>query len=1041
MTDQSQAITETQQERRQLTVVFCDLVDSSSLALNIDPEEFSVILHGYQKLTTDIVNRYNGHVARYVGDGVLIYFGYPLADETDATRAILCSLELLRCIPSISSSQSEGLSLQARIGIATGQVVIGVEDPSFSSISSLAIGNVPYIAARLQQAGKPGSLYIASSTYHITQGRFLFGPAESLAVKGQQSKLEIFEVTGVRNASHRFFELTDHQDFLGRQDEVAHISSILEHTPSGWSKIAIRGEPGIGKSALAVVVLGGAETFLDRRVDLHCSKIYTHHAYYPIIQFLRQRILVQQPDISRDSISAFLFSLKIKAPSSAEPLQRLLCISEGMMAADSPDPFSAGEEFHQMLYQILFKLITGDPRGAILLDDAQWVDESTLGILDELLKTEVPGLPVMLVTQRSGLDSEFIHLHDFECVDLLALEDRYILEIVSIIDQKHVIPVDMGMEICEKAGGNPLFAEELSKNVLSHLLIDQGRPDKLSPLGVNTPVTLQDLIISRLDRLDDSKPVAQIASIIDRTIHLDVLAEVIARIRPAMNIHATLQVHVRRLMDNQIIVPLVHDENCFKFKHTLIQDTISRSLLLATRKQYSETLGDFFCSTSNDQNLYLSYHHFMQAENIEKSITVLLPLVDMMIQKGAFRESMHLVESGMLKLDSQLEAPWYPGLKLQLLLRLGYICMATFGYGSLKCKNIFEQTLALSRDLEHLEGQFRSIWGLARFSMMNSGLALGKQYAGELVKIAEQQNSDSMRLESNLTIGVANLWLGNFDQALSNYNAAHALLSDSSERNMYLLYGEDPKVLCLSRKSFPLWATGQTHQALLECESAVMHAEELDHSMSRIRAYTFKAWLHQFRYEVPEAMELAYKIIQMSSEFGHAFWQTCGQLIHAWGVAHSSSLEQGIDLFEVALKKARKTGTLGKTYQNAQLAELYFQAGDMENAHRALTRAEKRAESSGDGFWKSELLRQRGVMLATEKQTHFEGLNLIMAAIDRAKDASAHSLELRAYLSLLNCQKDETIRFGILPKLKACLEHIQPNPDNREYQAALRWLA
>ena len=580
-------------ERRQLTVMFGDLVGSTALSTRFDPEDLRRVFRAYRDACMRVVARYDGHLAQFMGDGVMVYFGYPRAHEDDAERAVRAGLEIVAAVGWLRTPANE--RIEVRVGIATGLVVAG----DLSTQGQAAVGETPNLAARLQAAAKPGTVVVAASTRRLLGELFRLRPLGGLTAKGIAEPVEAWIVEGETTSESRF-EMVRGQRvtrFIGRAAEVALLEERRQKAWRGQGQIVhIVGEAGIGKSRF---VSQFAERLLDQphtRLGCQCSPYHTTSAFYPIIEHLKRAAGLNPGDpLDRqlDKLDTMVSQATARVNEVAPLFAALLSLPAESRYRSSG--MSAGERRQRTLTAVIEQLegLAGKQPVLVLFEDAHWADPSTLEVLD-LIADRVRDLPILvLVTSRPEFAPRWASLAHAATLNLGRLDQTEVGAIISQISAGKALPDEVAAQIVAKADGVPLFAEELTKTVLeSGLLTEEPgryRLDRpLPPLAI--PTTLQDSLTARLDRLAPVKEIVAIGALIGREFSRAVLESVADR-DPATLDAALDQLEEAELLFRTHGSPDVR----YRFKHALVQDAAYEGLLKSRRQVLHRRIAEVLC--------------------------------------------------------------------------------------------------------------------------------------------------------------------------------------------------------------------------------------------------------------------------------------------------------------------------------------------------------------------------------------------------------------------------------------------------------------
>ena len=567
-------------ERRQLTVMFCDLVGSTELAALLDPEDMREVIRAYQDLAARVIGRFDGQIARFLGDGLLIYFGYPRAHENDAERAILAGLELVGAVAGIEAYP--GRAIQARIGIATGLVVVGGSDEERDSV----VGETPNLAARLQTLAQPGAVVVAPHTHRLVAGLFEFADLGRHELRGFAEPIQVWHALRESKAEDRF--RARHRGGLeppiGRDREMAFLSNCWREATQGRGQVVLlSGEPGIGKSCLVEALHDALRAETAFRLRYFCSPFGVNSALHPVIErFWRVTGIARDhpTEAELDQLEGALKGTPEQVRRSAALLAQAMAIPTDRYPSTNLSPEGLKRRTFEMLIEQLEMMASSEPV-LVVFEDVHWIDPTTQELLDLVIE-RVPTLPVLLlITFRSEFEPPWFGRPGVSELALNILNRTQVVALVERVTGGKILPTEVLDEIVAKTDGVPLFVEELTRMLLeSGLLVDAGDRYELSgPLPtLAIPTSVQDLLMARLDRLGAVKVVAQVAAAIGR----EFVREIVACATAAGE---TLEAAINQLLDAGLLVQGASQQRTvYAFRHVLVRDAAYSSLLRGARR-------------------------------------------------------------------------------------------------------------------------------------------------------------------------------------------------------------------------------------------------------------------------------------------------------------------------------------------------------------------------------------------------------------------------------------------------------------------------
>jgi class 3 adenylate cyclase len=605
-------------ERRQLTVMFCDLVDSTKLSSQLDPEDLRDVVRDYQTVCTEVIQRYEGHVAQLLGDGLLVYFGYPQAHEDDAQRAIRSGLGIIDAIGNLNSrlEQSKGIRLTIRIGVHTGLVVVG-EMGGSGRQEQLALGETPNVAARIQGLAEPNTLVMSAETHRLTQGFF---ECESLGendLRGVSQPITVYRVLGETGAQNRLDVASTRglTPLVGREQEVGILLGRWAQSREGHGQVVLlSGEAGIGKSRLVQMLKDHVAKEPHTRMECRSSPYFTNSALYPITDFLQRMLRLQSDDTPEQkweklehNLSQYRLPLDESVPLFASLLS--LPVPEDHYPALNLTPQRQRQMTLEAILAIILELSERQPV-LFILEDLHWTDPTTLELL-ELIVDQTPTASLyILLTCRPEFQPSWSHRSYLTEMTLNRLSRNQIAFIATQVAGGKTLPDEVIAQLVERTDGVPLYVEEMTKSVLeSGVLKETDECYELTGAmgSLTIPTTLQDSLMARLDRLVTAKAVAQYASVVGRQFSYELLQAV------SQLDESTLQRELSRLVDAELVYQRgLPPQATYFFKHALIQDTAYESLLRGTKQGYHQriaaVLEERFPETADTQPELLAHH-------------------------------------------------------------------------------------------------------------------------------------------------------------------------------------------------------------------------------------------------------------------------------------------------------------------------------------------------------------------------------------------------------------------------------------------------
>jgi predicted ATPase/class 3 adenylate cyclase len=982
--------------------MFVDLVNSTGLASSLDPEEMSELLRAYQSAVGAAIERFEGHVAKYMGDGVLAYFGYPRAHEDEGERAIRAGLAAVDAVCGLPSKHGP---LQIRVGVATGPVVVGELIGEGAAREQTIVGETPNLAARLQSLAKPGTVAIDPRTRRLVGDLFdliELGPAH---LKGISVPVQASRIVGEGSAESRFEALhrTGVTPLVGREHELGLLLERWDRIKEGEGQVVLlAGEPGIGKSRLLRALRGRLEHEPHTNLSHYCSSHHQATALYPVTRLLERSagFLSRDPPGGKLEKLGALLALSKADTSEAERLLAPL-LSIGSNARDPPLDMSPHRQKERTLEVLVEQLLGLTDRHPVLAlyEDVHWADPTTLELLD-LVVDRVRDCPVLvLITFRTGFTPPWTHYAHVSSLTLSRLSRRQAAAMVGRLTDGKSLPAPVLDEIMAKTDGVPLFVEELTRAVLeANLLADKGDhyalTGPLPPMAI--PATLEGSLLARLDRLAPAREVAQVAAAIGREFSYELLAA--AAPLPQEELLAALE----HLVESGLVFRRgVPPHANYSFKHALVQDAAYATLVRAKRQRLHATIAaaieQKFPETAQTQPELLAYHH-TEAGQAEAAIRYWLRAGQAEIARSATAEAITHLTKGLELVAGLPEGvpQWQQELELQI--ALGVALMAAKGWAAPEVGRANARARELCDRLGDTPRLFPVLYGEWVFHVVRAELQAGSASGEELLRRAEERGDRAAATVGTRIVGTAAFLKGEMDMARGCLEKSLSLYDPQRDSSLAFLFAQDPRVAALSVLSWALFALGYPEQAQARSNEALTTARHLAHGNTLGYALLYGCILSQMRRERPEARERADALIHLATEQGAPHFLGAGIVIRGWTLAESDGLETAISQMRdgLALWQSTGAGFLGPFFLSL-LAEAEARRGSADAGLAIVSEALRCVAETGERWFEAELHRlsgelalQRPLPDPVAAETEFREA----AAI--AKQQSAGLWELRA---------------------------------------------
>lgn len=1003
-------------ERRQLTVMFIDLVGSTELSRRLDPEDLRDIIYAFQDLFDSIVERHQGLVVQHLGDGIMAYFGYPIAHEDDPQRAVMSGLNMLIALKELNErlSKEKKVSLQVRIGVHTGLVVVGATGGKTHS-EMLALGEAPNLAARIQGLADPNSLWISAETNKLLRGQFKTTSQGKFKMKGFSEQLELFTVQGEKELSEiDLVPVEGLSPFVGRQVERTQILERWELAGESKGQIVlISGEAGIGKSRLVQSLV---EEILNDDVPylvFKCSPFNRNTTLNPVINTLRSEIKFvrnEAPEISLHKLETFIKEKKLD-PNHDLPLYANL-LSIALLDQYEVIKTSSGR-LKALTFISLIKWLKGDQKPKLILfEDFQWADPSTLELFEKLFRDLHSTTILFIGTFRPEFTPYWnAGPHQMHIV-LNRLTKK---QTESMIQQlAGALPEVVISDILKKTDGNPLFVEEVTKLLLESgvlTLSDTGYELTSSLKTLSIPSTLQDSLMARLDRLGAAKEIAQIGATIGREFAY-ILVKAISKLEDKLLIERLEKlVGAEMLLENGELPNML-----YTFKHALIQEAAYSSLLKKRRQEFHQRIVDTLETDFPDlmkTNPELMAHHCSEGGLLEKAIPYWRRAGELAVSKSAHQEAIIHLNEGLHILhqlpvtDKRIED------EILFQIALGVPLTALRGYGSDEVEKAYSRARTLCAKLGNTMQLIPTLYGLWRYYLLTAQYSEAAYLSSEILKLSEESSEPLHKAIGNRAAGSTHFYLGELDEARSRLGAIIALEATPETRANTLLFDVvDSWVTARSYESWTLWLGGHTEEAFKQIEAAMEMANQLNHPFSMALSVSFATWLYQFHGDKEKTLQCAQDGLKIAKQNGFSFWVGWGEILEAWALDNDPSDEQFLNNMLAGLEHWKALGSrLGSSYFLYLIAESLFNHGKISDAWTTLDQAKNFIYRTKEGWWEAEIYRMEGRLHEAGGPQNFEKAEACYRkALDKASQQNAKSLELRAANSLASLLAESSKR-------------------------------
>jgi len=976
-------------ERRQLTVMFCDMVGSTELSQKLDPEDMRETIRRYQDVVADAIARYDGHVAKYLGDGVLAYFGWPRAHEDQAARAIHAGLA---AVQAVSDLKTVAGGLAARVGIATGGVVVG----DMAGESGAIAGETPNLAARLQAVAEPNQVVIGDNTRQLIGQVFDLDDLGEQRLKGFQGAVSAWAVRGEKFAESRFeaAQTGALTAFVGRTHELGLLLERWQLAQDGDGQVVlVSGEAGIGKSRLTQAMQDQMAGDRLLRLSYQCSPYHTNSAFYPFIQQLEHAAAFTDGDSAAEKQD----KLQALFADHAESTKSTVALFAHLLGLPPRDPselaeLSAQDILQRTMRALADRLLALSQQQPVLLmfEDVHWIDPTSLAALELAVREVAESEILMVMTHRPDWQPTFGRQSHITPLQLNRLGRRQATDIVRAVAGTFVDDDTVG-RIVERADGIPLFVEEVTKS-----LVESG----LDLSKADIPATLQASLLARLDRIGGTaKEIAQIGAVIGRSFTFRLLSAISGwpddKLVPALD----------RLIRSELLqasgtVP----EARYTFKHALVRDAAYESMLRETRQTWHAKTGQGLRQMSNsesDTQIEAIASHFENARLPQEASEQWFIAARHAVLRAANQEAVHFSDRALAQLALLPDSQETRHQRLSVLTQKLQPSLSIYGYAAPEVEETSAQALELCREFDDDETLFRVLYyrWVVHHAASRSRSSLNE--AQEFYTRAEQSGEETPLLIGHRMLGTSLVMTGSPLQGWQHLAAANRLYVPERHASLRFQFGTDPLVTSLTYSAFATWTLGLYDTARAVTNDLLKQANEIDHIPSSIYARAHS--------------NAIYLVLGFPADHQQHLESLAADLADTPNVLFKSFTDVYLAYFnfmdgsgDVAAVEDAVTGLRNQHHSRVfvamlrtKMAEQCLTTGNLQDADALIVKAERDNDEGYEVHWKPEVDRLRGECHAagdspdlTAAERHYR------AALQAAASRGMRALQLRTAVSL-----------------------------------------
>ena len=1002
-------------ERRQLTVMFCDLVGSTALSARMDPEDLRELISAYQKCVAETVRRFDGFVARYLGDGILAYFGYPQAQEDDAERAVRAGLELIAAVGGLKTHAS----LQTRVGIATGLVVVG--SLIGSGEAHEIVGETPNLAARLQTFADPNTVVIAESTRRLVGTLFELKDLGHRELKGIAAPARVWAALRPSSVGSRFEALHGSAltALVGREKESELLLRLWSMAKTGAGQVVLlSGEAGIGKSRLTVALLERLAPEPHIRLRYFCSPQHTDSAFYPIIGQMERAAGLAHGDTPKaklDKLDTLLVRTSTSIEDAALFAEMLSLPKDGRYPVLDLAPQQRRQRTLEALI-LQIKVLTRSSPVLMIFEDAHWADPTTLETLgravDRIAKLRV----LLIVTFRPEFEPPWIKQPHVTAIAIDRLPQQDVGVMIDRVVGLGLLPVGIRQDIIERTDGIPLFIEETTKAVLEARSQDAAEHTVAavpSP-ALAVPATLHASLMARLDRLGAAKEVAQIGAAIGREFSHALLAAVVGK--PEAELGSALN---RLIAAGLLFQQGAPPHATYLFNHALVQDVAYGTLLREPRRalhaHIAEALETQFPEIAENQPELVA-RHCTEAGLIEKAVALWGKAGQRSLERSALIEAIEQLTRALRQIAALPAAPALRREQIKLQVALITPLMHVKGYAAPEAKAaveharlLIEQAQALGELPEDPLVLFSVLYGFwaANYVAFNGDLIC--DLAAQFLALAEKQGATAPLVIGHRLMGASLVHTGDIAHGRVHYDQALALFDPAEHRPLATRFGQDDRVSVLCYRSMALWTLGYPDAALADTNNALCDARAMGQAATLMFALLIGSFTHILCGNYAAANAETDEVVALASEKGAFLWKAFGMSLQGCLLALTGKAADAVNRITAGIAEFRSTGaTCFVPLYLAYLTRAYAELSQSDDARRCIDEAMQAIETSKERWCEAEVYRTAGEIAlmppepdAAKAQAYFQH------ALTVARKQTAKSWELRAAMSMARLWRDQ----------------------------------
>lgn len=993
-------------ERRQITVMFCDLVGSTALAEDLDPEDLTEIIVAYRDAVHSIVGDLGGYIARYLGDGLLIYFGYPQAHEDDAIRAVRAALRIIQDVNALAARRGLPVKspLQAHIGVHTGLVVVGELGTGTARERDGVIGETPNVAARLEQLAVPDSVLISAATFELVELHFQCMRLAPRRLKGISKKMPIYRVEA---EAEQFGTLRPHirdaSRLVDRTEEFRFLDEGWGRTKRGHGGlIVLSGEPGVGKSRLMRALMEKVATDHARILNCYCASENASSAFVPLANMLRHEFGFGRSELQFDDFRRLTAALE----TAGLPIEAIPALAV-FLSLKLPDgvqrPLLSPEGLRQRTMEWLLLWLSDQAENRPVLfvvEDIHWADASTLEWLYQVSR-HLPMAKIMIVlTARSEFRHPFTGPQQATEIALERLGAEHLSELLGVLTEGRVFPNALRDPIIDRSDGIPLFLEEQVKTVYETM--PQTEIDGVASHGVgqsfDIPTSLRGLLTARLDRLKIGKTIAQIAAVIGREFPYNILSAIVPFVKDQL-----LQ-GLDELMESEILyVSGIAPSATYSFKHSLLHEAAYQTLLRRERKHYHRQIANAYLKDVPliaETQPEVVAHHFEMAGMPHDSATHWFLAGKRARAQSAYLEAAAHFRKALQQIQTLTPSPDRLKEEIRSTVALGSALIATRGYAAPEVRATYSRANELCAKGGNARELLSALAGLLTYYQVHGPLSEALVLAERILKLSESTGDRALIMAAHRRLGLCRFSLGEMRSGRDHLARAIELYELKRAQVYIDLINFEPGVVGLINLAWVEWFIGDLDRATEHAIRARRLARELGHPLSLAYALAMSAALCQCFEDIDATFEFASETVELATRNAFAYWLAWATILQGWAIARKGQPRTGLETMLKGLRAYEETGAqFFKPHALTLIADVHRSIGQYREGLAFVDEARSCAERGKIRFYDAEILRVKGDLLAGMGDPD-EARRCYGTALDVAVTQGAESLRRRAEASL-----------------------------------------